>query len=163
MYNEYFEESLEENTAPLGGDVIPTLHLSSAVEGDLGMEVEEKLNPEVLSNRIGFRNGLAHQFNRHRHKAGLSIWDYPPLFREIGSEDPNFSPLRLHWHQLAGVHSVARNIFSQTPRQPHFTGMLIADEVGLGKTLLALSIIGFLNQVFSLQERKLDLPPVLRK
>lgn len=161
VYDEYFNDASESE----GGLIIPFSHLPEDVDNaDLGMETEGSLSLDVLAARIGFtRYNLPHQFAHLRHVSGLESWSNPELFETITPLPNHLIPNRLHWHQIAGVHSIARSIFSTAPRCHQSTGMLISDEVGLGKTALAISAIAFLNQVIRLQDHNHELPPVIGK
>lgn len=122
--------------------------------GDLGMDKEKELSLDVLAHNLGFRNHLPAQFNKVRGKTGLTAWESPL--------DPKTSTnLELHWHQLAGVHSIIRRAFTPQPNLAHCTATLECDQVGLGKTTLAITVIAFLNQIVALQEKGMDLPPIL--
>ncbi|PPR01683.1 hypothetical protein CVT26_013098, partial [Gymnopilus dilepis] len=68
----------------------------------------------------------------------------------------------LHWHQVAGVHSIIRNIFYPNPHPDNITGMLVADEVGLGKTCQAICVILFLVTAVLRQKKKFEPPPLLK-
>jgi hypothetical protein len=164
VYAEYFslDDDDEEDSPPISS--VPTLSfgLRETSGGDLGMEIECKLGPDVLADRLGFlKHQLPHQFNQHRHRS-LTAWDRPDLFSANPVPD-SLAPLKLHWHQLAGVHSMVRNIFTRDADPDHCTGMLLADEVGLGKTALAISFISFLSQCVLLQQSDSELPPIIRK
>lgn len=124
------------------------------------MEVEANMQASNFIYRFGFKSGLPIQFNTLRHTSGISPWDDPTPFAQdpIPDDLVNFN---LHWHQLAGVHSIVRSIFTEKPDATHTTGVLIGDEVGLGKTAQAVTLIAFLNQSILGTNR---VPPrVLRK
>jgi TATA-binding protein-associated factor len=77
-------------------------------------------------------------------------------------------PLALHWHQLAGVHAIMRMNFTKNPvSSDHRCGMLIADEVGLGKTFQAATTIAFLSDLVMCQKlsqsQPVTFPPIIRK
>ena len=128
---------------------------------DLGMEKEFNLTPGDLATRLGFnKRRLPYQFNKLRHVSGLTPWSDGRLFETKPTPDC-LNLNQLHWHQLAGVHAISRIIFTAKPDLQHETGVLIADEVGLGKTAQALSFIAFLNQCISLRERGMGPPPIL--
>lgn len=173
LYLEYFEAEDVDNEPPLSEQGELHTRLQEASNGeDLGIDQESSMSPETLAFRLGFaKDRLPLQFNRHRHRMGLTTWSNPSDF-EIASPE-NLTPLTLHWHQLAGIHSIIRNTFTANSEQGRgeskCTGMLICDEVGLGKTALATSTIAFLNQVLSFASssehggQRGKLPPVLGK
>ncbi|KAF8500014.1 P-loop containing nucleoside triphosphate hydrolase protein [Hysterangium stoloniferum] len=134
--------------------------LNDIESGDMGMEKEYNLDPNTLAVNIGFtRDNLPHQFISAHHVMGKNAWDQPELF--VTKPNPDYLvENRLHWHQIVGVHSMARKIFTPTSDPDHCCGILICDEVGPGKTSLTIAIIAFLNQSISMQQRG-QLPPVL--
>ena len=141
-----------------------------AEDADLGVEVEAALSYDDLAHNLGFFNGSPLLFNAYRHSGGLTPWDNPAAF-EGANQDDALVPLRLRWHQLAGVHAVLRRVFAAEPT-PGDLGMLIADEVGLGKTLQSLAIVATLTEYIGRQSLTVlpgshnpssTLPPLLRK
>ncbi|KAM6490053.1 P-loop containing nucleoside triphosphate hydrolase protein [Amanita muscaria] len=132
----------------------PDLDTSDFGRDALGMEKEAHLSPDALGKALSFVDRLPHQFNKHRHATGLNAWDQPRAFQiNKGDQCTELTLLSLHWHQLAGIHSAARSFFVSDPvASPR--GLLIADEVGLGKTALSIAIMAFLNQVKTLQDRE---------
>ena len=163
IYAEYFTSDDDDNgdSPPLASETNISFGLGEAGDGrDLGMELEHQLGPDMLANRLGFlKHQLPHQFNQYRHHSSTA-WDNPNLFNT--KPVPNsLVHLKLHWHQLAGVHSVICNIFTVTVSSDHCIGMLICDEVRLGKTALAISTIAFLSQCILLQAEDVQLPPII--
>jgi hypothetical protein len=161
-YHEYFS-SQQDDDGPVIND-IPQLSfsLSDVDRSDLGMEAEARLSPDTLAKNLGFiRQNLPYQFQPFRHKTGITAWDQPASFNV--TTRASLVEMKLHWHQLAGVHSIIRNTFTSKPKPDHCTGMLICDEVGLGKTALSIATIAFLNQAVILQEFNEPLPPILSK
>lgn len=165
VYQEYFVPADDEdNEAPALSEVPnDTIAMKDAGTTDLGMEVEAHLTPDALAARLYFLKWrLPHQFNPHRHKSGITAWDSPDSFIDDDAPlPPSLVPIALHWHQLSGAHSIVRNTFAKDPSIDQCTGMLICDEVGLGKTALALSTIAFLNQIVVLQQGGQALPAIL--
>jgi len=152
----------EEDSPPL--QVEPQLDAVFAdLEGDgsLGVEPEMVMNPDRLADELGFTNQLPLLFNQHRHKTGFVVWNMPTLFDNPDS-NPDIVPLRLHWHQLAGLHAILRLCFSSEPGKILNPGVLIADDVGLGKTGMAISFIAFLAHINNLRSVDHPLPKVIR-
>ncbi|KIK51761.1 hypothetical protein GYMLUDRAFT_251819 [Collybiopsis luxurians FD-317 M1] len=164
-YQQYFRHYEDEQNQPVLSQISPlSFRLQDVDTADLGVEFESKLTPDELAWSLGFaRENLPHQFNRFRHKAGMNPWDSPQLFKPSPQQPDSLLPLRLHWHQLAGVHSIIRRAFTEAPSPEHCTGTLECDEVGLGKTTLAITVIAFMNQTVALQAAKASLPPLLQK
>lgn len=113
---------------------------------DPGVEIEAGMSPEQLSQNLGLKEQLPWLFNTHR-------------------EDINKGniPLSLHWHQLAGAHAIIRKTFSATPDPNGCTGLLVSDDVGLGKTFLAGAVIAILADIVIRQQMKKALPPIISK
>lgn len=128
---------------------------------DLGVEEEFPLDSNSLAGALGFNKLLPFQFNGTRHPTGLNAWSSPEEFKNVN----HLIPLSLHWHQLAGIHSIIRNTFTTQPDSTHCTGMLIADEVGLGKTAMVVATIATLNHFFWIQNHtdNAPLPPILSR
>ncbi|KAF5344438.1 hypothetical protein D9756_011277, partial [Leucocoprinus leucothites] len=158
VYHEYFEAHAEDEEEQPISDALEENRSLNDCAGDLGMEIEGKKSFVALCKALGFRTGIPVQFNNHRHRAGVSPWDDEKLFK---IEPAFLSRLSLHWHQLAGVHSIARSIFTEEKAINHTLGVLVGDEVGLGKTAQAITFIAFLNQLIFLQQQNATFPPIL--
>lgn len=174
LYMEFF------NTPPTADSVdltnqqpLPGLE-SMLTEGDPGIEIEASLSPHELSRRLGFNNGLPITFNTHRHQGGLSAWDHPGMFHaDVVNQNAEMEAIVLHWHQLAGVHAIVRMLFTDNPTsttgEEARGGVLIADEVGLGKTFQAATTVAFLSDLRMrqhLRQNQPDLapnPPIIGK
>ncbi|KAF8808358.1 hypothetical protein BYT27DRAFT_7097080 [Phlegmacium glaucopus] len=162
LYHEFFSANQEGEATSVTDEDQPTIKFGTAVEGaDPGVEMEMAMAPEALASNLGFRNELPLLFNSFRHKGGLSPWSHPALFDDPESQD-NLEPLRLFWHQLAGVHAIVRISFQPTPSSGRCNGVLIADEVGLGKTFQASTIVVFLADLVFRQTENLPLPPIIK-
>ncbi|KAJ3563513.1 hypothetical protein NP233_g8897 [Leucocoprinus birnbaumii] len=160
VYHEYFVAHVEDEDAqPLSGPSVEDRSLNNST-GDLGMEVENTMSLSALQKALGFRTGLPMQFNKYRHRGGVTPWDDEKIF-QADPPPEELEPLQLHWHQLAGVHSIVRSLFTQERDIEHTLGVLIGDEVGLGKTAQAITTIGFLNQLIYHKAHEKQLPPVL--
>ncbi|KAG6852776.1 hypothetical protein C0991_009199 [Blastosporella zonata] len=165
VYHDFFEQYIEDSepTLPENG---PSQSLLTAelchAEADFGVETEASLSPAVLGYHLGFGpNGLPPAFIPHRHITGVTPWDDPSAFSNPKSKTLTMS--KLHWHQLAGVHAIVRKVFTQAPDLNHTTGVLVGDEVGLGKTAQALTLLAFLNLVITAQEADGPLPHIMLK
>lgn len=163
LYIEYFESVDDDDHMPvLSEEPVLDFGLTDIVQGNLGMEMEYKMDPDQLATRLGFlKHRLPLQFNHYRHRS-LTPWDKPKLFTSSHFPD-SLDLLNLHWHQLAGIHSVVRNKFTKKPSPNHCLGMILCDEVGLGKTGLSLGMITFLSQCVLIQAEGGTLPKILGK
>jgi len=52
----------------------------------------------------------------------------------------HLSILKLHWYQVAGIHSILWSIFSTDQNHPQVSGILVGDEVELGKTAQTIGV-----------------------
>lgn len=167
LYHERFDNpSNALDDAPLiDRDPVIRNPFGPAVEGaDPGTEVEAKMSPAELSKSLGFVQGLPLLFNEIRHRDGLTMWTNPQAFMMEDRKNPpsSISRLRLQWLQLAGVHAIIRACFTAEPDRDHCTGMLVADEVGLGKTYQAATVIAFLAEA-AIRQDNLKIAPILSK
>lgn len=121
------------------------------------------MSPHRLATNLGFKNLLPAYFNTHRHRGGITPWDNSDLFKGAIEANPDMSPIALHWHQLAGVHAIIRKTFSKKAKPGATCGVLVTDEVGLGKTFQAGAMIALLSDLVRRQEQELELPPMIRK
>lgn len=165
FYHEFFIANQEGEANSLVNEAEVSVSFGTGGVGfDPGVEFESSKNPELLALNLGFKNQLPLLFNESRHKGGLSPWSNPEIFdtRSEGASDrPDLEPLRLFWHQLAGVHAIIRMNFHPTKSSLRCNGTLIADEVGLGKTFQAAAVVVFLADLFMRQQLKLPLPPII--
>ena len=131
--------------------------------GDLGVEEEAMKTLQELSVGLGFSPcGLPRFFATTHNKNDLNGWDHPDRYSVGADATPGY----LMWHQVASVHAMVRKTFySQAePEGPtgklykDKVGLLLADEVGLGKTVQLLAYIAFLMQVQEAQVRSTNLP-----
>lgn len=165
LYHEFFTSAQDGEAASFVDDGEVRVKFGSADNGaDPGVEFESSMTPDQLCFNLGFKNGLPLLFNNLRHRNGLSPWTHSDHFdvEKNPSAKGNLEPLRLHWHQLAGVHAIVRMNFQPKPSDNSCSGALIADEVGLGKTFQASTIIVFLADLVMRQSQKLPLPPMTR-
>jgi hypothetical protein len=141
---------------------------TSDTAGDLGVQLEANKSYDELCSALGLtKNGLLPGlFNRVRHVDGHTAWNdkYAGLFVDGQENEPSpvLKPLRLHWHQVVGLHATIRKVFSSEPVEGPVPGVLIADEVGLGKTFLAASIVAWMIERRLIEEKELHrpLPPI---
>ena len=133
---------------------------------DSGIGVESTMAPEMLSESLGFRGGLPLVFNKHQHPGGLTEWDHPQLFESSEvAKSSEMEAIVLHWHQLAVVHALVHMLFNEKPTPGKCLGVLIADEVGLGKTFQAATAIALFSDIVIWQEicktRPTPDPPII--
>jgi SNF2 family DNA or RNA helicase len=162
LYNDLLSENEDTSEPPLIPSNSLRIPFAEGVDGaDPGVEVEAKMPPDQLSVNLGFtKDHLPFQFNPYHHSKGFSTWDSPSMFK---AGQPDIQTQGLHYHQLAGVHAVIRKIFSDKPNEGPCRGILLADEVGLGKTAMAISVMAFLSHLVLLQASEAPLPPIIGK
>ncbi|EAU80360.1 hypothetical protein CC1G_12776 [Coprinopsis cinerea okayama7 len=161
LYDSLFGEGTD--SAPeLAGGSLAGVRFGEPVDGaDPGVEVESGMSGSQLFHNLDFDGGTPFLFNKQRHRDGLSPWETD--FDKLKIDNPSaLEPLKLHWHQGAGVHSVIRHIFHKDPSPAHPSGILLADDVGIGKTIQSAATIAFLANLALRQERGLTLPPIIR-
>jgi hypothetical protein len=156
LYHEFFTTNQDMEAVLLEDQ--PLIKFGEADGADLGVESESGMSKDDLASNLGFLNGKLLLFNDYRHRAGLSSWTNPEAFVD-GSTD--LEPLNLFWHQLAGVHAIIRMNFHPTPSSTRVNGTLVADEVGLGKTFQAATVIVFLSDLVMRQSLGKNLPPII--
>ncbi|KAF8054476.1 P-loop containing nucleoside triphosphate hydrolase protein [Lyophyllum atratum] len=162
MYHEYFERDVEdEGEPPLTKPPADRQALNDS-GGDFGMEEESVMTYGMLTGSLGFRTGLPPQFNKLRDRFGSTPWEDAAPF-ECKHPPENIENQRLHWHQVAGTRSICRSVFTKVADPAHVPGMLIGDEVGLGKTAQTLTFIAFLMQAIWLQKNNKKLPKILEE
>ena len=163
VYYEYFDnEDHDLDVTPAAEEAF--LHpLLPDSQIDFSMENEASMSCSALLSALGLKEGRFPLFNSFRYLSGTTTpWDNQSVFNVSKNEIPSYlSVLGLHWHQLAGIHSIVCTIFTAIEDSSHPCGVLIGDEVGLGKTAQAIGVIAFLNMVIFLQSEQKPLPPVL--
>ena len=167
MYNECFKSSVGDSSQLEAQIATTSLKFGAPVENaDPGVEVESTMSPSLISQNLGFIDNIPILFNTHTQNGGITPWDDPVAFQnaDLLKSKEGFTPNELRWHQLAGVHAVLRRLLSQEPSSMP-SGFLIADEVGLGKTIQALAILAWLTECVGRQSKEGDssLPPMLGK
>jgi len=148
LYTQYFEEgglSLERGEAPGEWDVL--------VEdlGDMGVDLMKGKTIDELSNLLGFADARPVNWNNFRDKDNLvSGWDKDAsanVRQKLENGGPDMVPLRLLWHQLCGVAAIADRVWTEE-KKPDVHGVLLADDVGVGKTAQVMAFIAFLQLVY---------------
>ncbi|TEB14172.1 hypothetical protein FA13DRAFT_1879956, partial [Coprinellus micaceus] len=160
LYDAFFSTSIvDEGTVADSG---PRLSIAFAepVDGaDVGVEVEAGMTEAQIVKNLGFVfKDLPFLFNKRRHGGGLNSWDH-----DFKKDDPELSAFRLHPHQLAGVHATIRKVTLTQPVAGHCTGVLLADSVGLGKSLQAITTAAFFIDLCTRQVKNLTLPAIIQE
>lgn len=162
LYHDFFTSNQEGEANSFANEAQLSVTFGTAVKGaDPGVEVESTLSREILASNLDFPKELPLLFNSFRHKGGFSPWTHPEAFKNSSGDDPDLEPLTLYWHQLAGVHAIIRMNFHRTKDASRCNGTLIADEVGLGKTFQAVTVILVLADLVIRQQQNIPLPPII--
>lgn len=149
---------IEEHT---DSDVVITLdrpHLgeTDALLGSHDLSVEDygHLNDEALDALLSLSDGNPAMFNPTRYvDASRNLWDYPNLHE-------NHVNLSLLWHQKVGVATLVEHFWAPKDiGHGHQTGMILADEVGVGKTAQLMAFLAFLLE----RVMSKAIPPIIRK
>ncbi|KAG2111479.1 hypothetical protein DEU56DRAFT_919984 [Suillus clintonianus] len=118
---------------------------------DLGVDGWREMDNDKLNHLLQFPGGKPVLFAEFRSKTGLCAWDAASTSKFVeGNED--MEPLALLWHQRVGVAAMVDKIWSASKSDEEVPGMLIADEVGVGKTALTMGFIAFVIDAFWIQE-----------
>ena len=166
LYHDFSNQSNIADAVSLE-DQQPSLHVKFGEyddDSDPGVENESSMSPDMLADNLGFPGGLPLLFNKYRHRGGLSPWDSETVHLfddDAAQDDEDMIPFMPHWHQLAGTHAIFRKVFNLEQDKSACTGMLIADDVGLGKTCQASMVIAALADAIQLQQDGKNLPPLL--
>ncbi|KAF9513958.1 hypothetical protein BS47DRAFT_1295599 [Hydnum rufescens UP504] len=127
------------------------------------------MSSEKIRTELGWLNGFdAPSFQPFRHaeiaRLNYTAWSHPSEFIALDLSNPNpppnFISQRAKWVQLVGIASLVSSLFTQT-EGPLPEGILLADEVGVGKTLHALGFIAFINQIIQGRTAGIVDPPIL--
>jgi hypothetical protein len=127
--------------------------------GDLGTEEESKKNADELAQQLGFPDHRPVSFNTEKFKyLTLDLWE-----KEHKELKDDRELLKLEWVQLAGISAMVRKTFSSEKRATKAPGILLADEVGIGKTAQIMGFIAFLLELRIADEQAKPRPPILCK
>jgi hypothetical protein len=149
-----------------GDDHIQSMNAEFWGKDDMGVQAYASMSPESIHTELGWLNGFdAPSFQPFRHADGVRTgWSHPAEFGNLDTRDPipspGFIPQRAKWVQLCGIASIISLIFTEA-EVPKPGGILLADEVGVGKTLHALGVCAFINQIIQGRAAGIPDPPIL--
>jgi SNF2 family N-terminal domain. len=157
IYEETFLSNvqIDGNVLEKLSEEVEVLPMNAAFQDDMGIPDDLKvLNLLDLQTVLGCTTeGTFPGFNSHRSLCGQDPWE--------GANESESAPLRLRWHQLIGVMVLVRLLTSaQKPVSPA-QGVLIADEVGLGKSAQFMAFLSVLLHAAKADERQATRPPAL--
>jgi hypothetical protein len=145
LHLQHFFERIGQTSTPL--TLPPTAEnmelnqLGLDNEGDLGVVLFKNFSKEELWRMLQMPNGRPPIFNSVLAKnRAHTPWDLPTHTLPEGEET---EPCAMLWHQSCGVSAIAMKAWVSSPAPPCTTpGMMLADGVGVGKTLQITSFIG---------------------
>jgi len=163
LYTNYFEREGGELSLD-NGEALGTWDQLVEDLGDMGVDVMKGKSIDELSNLLGFIGARPVNWNNFRGTDNLvSAWetniakDVQERFQSGGQD---MVALRLLWHQLCGVAAIVDKVWTEEKR-PDVHGVLLADDVGVGKTAQVMASIAFLQLVYRLEEKGLPRPPII--
>lgn len=132
---------------------------------DMGVERFASMSPESIRAELGWFNGFdAPSFQPFRRIDGTTAWSHPTEFANLDTTNPipptRFVQQRAKWVQLCGIASIIPLIFTEA-KGPKPEGILLADEVGVGKTLHSAGVSAFINQIIQGRAAGIPDPPIL--
>ncbi|KIM35969.1 hypothetical protein M413DRAFT_32020, partial [Hebeloma cylindrosporum] len=125
--------------------------------GDMGVEKYSQATEQELHALLDFPSGRPMTWSKFRDRDLTTYaWDDPDLQRfDTGGGD--LMPLSLKWHQLVGVASIVDKSFfpegSDRTGANAAPGMLLADGVGVGKTVQIMAYISFLINLWTCESK----------
>lgn len=131
---------------------------------DIGVTDEAKWTDEQVREILGwlspFRN-LVH-FARFRSEGQANEWDKPELFnKEDGTMKHGVGrPVEPRWSQFVGLIAILKRLYSKAQDTPAQPCILVADEVGVGKTIETILTITYVMAVRFAKEHNIPLPPL---
>ncbi|TFK17541.1 hypothetical protein FA15DRAFT_734316 [Coprinopsis marcescibilis] len=158
MYDVYLGEDTA-STEPLSMSSISEDASNPSDSDFCGVELESNLDSDTLASRLGFREGRPFLFNEKRHTGELTPWD-DNFDNLLASEPSKFIDFKPHWHQYCGAHAIARNAFSDVA-DGCATSSLLADGVGVGKTVQAAAVMAFFTDLAMRTVRGLPMPAIV--
>lgn len=129
----------------------PTGHAEwAAATENLGIGKYAEMDDGTLHKILNFPEGRPALFAKFRSKSGLCAWDNEEVAAKFHEGNPDMQPLSLLWHQSAGMAALVSKVYTAQLSDanddsfPSVQGVLVADEVGLGKTALVMGFQDFL-------------------
>jgi hypothetical protein len=148
----------EEAEEPLDIPVQTSIAMQDVSNADIGVGNVSHFSVKALEQQLGFQDTLPPVFNLFRHSDGLNPWDV----KDSQDQKGRLERLSLHWHQLCAVLAVVQKVFSASDGDAELcTGILIADEVGLGKTAVGMALIAFMANAVVSRRSAVQPPPCI--
>lgn len=115
--------------------------------GDLGVAKWAQWDLQRLLNHLGFMSGRPALFAEWRPRSGLAFeldLELEELLKSVKEEDREY--FKLLWHQAVGIAALSEGYWVPKAVRGGMPGMLLADTVGLGKTVEVLGLIAMIVQ-----------------
>lgn len=126
--------------SPLSSLPEDPLVLPVSLEGnDMGVAKWARMDVPTIMTRLGFLGGRPTLFAAWRSRSGLHR-----ELNEIPDADREF--IMLLWHQAVAVAALTEAFWTAEPVDGGVPGVLLADTVGLGKTIELIGLIAMLVQ-----------------
>ncbi|KAJ8457265.1 hypothetical protein ONZ45_g18379 [Pleurotus djamor] len=130
---------------------------------DLGVDRFSGTPFEELSRLLAFRDGLPVLWTRHARSDGITPWSSALTDDErqgFETGGPGFRTIVPLWHQLVGVCSMMYKLFTKKKKED-MPGTILADDVGVGKTVQVMASIAFTQQVYLSEQKDTPRPPLI--
>lgn len=115
--------------------------------GDLGVAAWKDWDYDRLCNHLGFLEGRPTLFEPWRPKSGLE-----ECLDDVKEEDRDY--FGLQWHQAAAGAAMTHGYWTMKPVVGGVPGMLLADTVGLGKTVEIIALIAMVVQTRQAEQQE---------
>jgi hypothetical protein len=118
---------------------------------DQGVQLFRQLDDDAVNRLLQFPDGRPTLFAEYRSKSGKCSWDADAAALFVkGNHD--MQPLSLLWHQRVGIASIVDKVWLPQATPLDLPGILVADDVGVGKTGLAMGFMAFIMDAYWVQE-----------
>ncbi|KAG2059837.1 hypothetical protein BDR06DRAFT_1002927 [Suillus hirtellus] len=110
---------------------------------DLGIDNFRMLDDAALNRLLNFPDGWPALFACFRSLSRKSAWD-DSAEKDFVEGNPDMQQLSLLWHQHVGIASIVKKIWRKEEIHLGVPGILLADEVSIGKTAQVMGTIAFM-------------------
>jgi SNF2 family DNA or RNA helicase len=117
---------------------------------DIGVDTFRTYDEESLNRLLHFPDGRPALFNKFRSISRKCAWD-KGAEKDFVEGNPDMQPLSLLWHQRVGIASIVEKIWTKTLTD-NVPGVLLADDVGVGKTAQVMGTIAFIIDAYWAQQ-----------
>lgn len=137
---------------------VPCLDLNDTIRedtwaacSDLDVGCFQHLDDNALNNLLHFPEGRPSLFAHFRSISRKCAWD-EALEKDFVKDNPDMLPVALQWHQRVGVAALVHKFWEVEKHPGGVPGVLLADDVGVGKTALIMGMIAFIIHAYSVQQ-----------